>query len=213
MRTYTCTDAIERYGQRWFPFRKKQCYYRNREGYLLHRYIWEKEVGPIPAGHNIHHKDGNYQNNDLANLACIPSSDHRRLHMDHLKGSHPEWRTGFPDAAREAAAKWHGSDEGHVFHQWLGKRAAELRPTLECVCEQCGKHYTIKRYSRTRIRFCSNNCKSTARRLSGVDDEDRTCTVCGTGFRVNKYSTVKTCSRACGGRLISLSKRGLQPDG
>src|SRR5271169_6525226 len=45
-----------------------------------HRYVWEKAYGPIPAGHHIHHKDGNALNNNLSNLECIEASAHRDLH-------------------------------------------------------------------------------------------------------------------------------------
>lgn len=42
----------------------------------LHRYKYEKEIGIIPEGYDIHHKDWNKQNNDIKNLECISKSDH-----------------------------------------------------------------------------------------------------------------------------------------
>lgn len=43
---------------------------------LLHRVIWEDHNGPIPYENIVHHIDGNPDNNNLSNLACIPLRDH-----------------------------------------------------------------------------------------------------------------------------------------
>jgi hypothetical protein len=45
-----------------------------------HRYIWEKFNGKIPDGFEIHHKNGNKQDNRLSNLELITRLEHRRLH-------------------------------------------------------------------------------------------------------------------------------------
>lgn len=46
----------------------------------LHRYVWETEVGPIPPGFDIHHKDENRANNEITNLECISKSAHTKKH-------------------------------------------------------------------------------------------------------------------------------------
>jgi hypothetical protein len=46
--------------------------------YLMHRYIWEKEKGKIPAGWDIHHIDENKANNSISNLKCLPKPEHTR---------------------------------------------------------------------------------------------------------------------------------------
>ena len=38
---------------------------------LLNRYTWEQHNGPIPKGMVVVYKDGNYLNNDIANLLMI----------------------------------------------------------------------------------------------------------------------------------------------
>lgn len=57
-------------------------YYRltTNERIYLHRYIWEKEVGKIPKGWDIHHKDEDKSHNELSNFECLPKSDHTRKH-------------------------------------------------------------------------------------------------------------------------------------
>lgn len=49
----------------------------------LHRYKYEKEIGKIPEGYDIHHIDGNKQNNDLSNLECLSKSDHTKKYSPH----------------------------------------------------------------------------------------------------------------------------------
>lgn len=58
-------------------------YYRatRRDKHIsLHRYKYEKEVGKIPSGYDIHHKDFNKINNNIENLECLSKSDHTRLY-------------------------------------------------------------------------------------------------------------------------------------
>lgn len=47
---------------------------------LAHRWEWEQAHGPIPDGHEVHHRDGNPLNNDLRNLQCLPAGVHDDLH-------------------------------------------------------------------------------------------------------------------------------------
>ena len=54
----------------------------DRTGQLvrLHRGCWEAYCGAVPDGYDIHHMDGNRQNNEIENLACMPRGEHARLH-------------------------------------------------------------------------------------------------------------------------------------
>ena len=42
----------------------------------IHRLVYETFVGKIPKGYQIHHKDGNKQNNELENLAMLTPREH-----------------------------------------------------------------------------------------------------------------------------------------
>ena len=42
---------------------------------LLNRYTWEMHNGPIPKGMVVVYKDGNYMNNDIANLLMITKKE------------------------------------------------------------------------------------------------------------------------------------------
>jgi hypothetical protein len=52
-----------------------------------YRKIWEEHFGMIPCDeegrtYEIHHKDGNRENNDVLNLSCISIKDHYKIHYD-----------------------------------------------------------------------------------------------------------------------------------
>src|SRR5438128_324327 len=60
-----------------------RCYpesgHRYFEGYVgdtytgLHHYAYECEIGPVPDGWHVHHKDHDPQNNRRDNLVCLPA--------------------------------------------------------------------------------------------------------------------------------------------
>ena len=50
---------------------------------LMHRYVWEKEKGPIPDDWDIHHKDEVKSNNAIDNLECLSKAEHTRLYSPH----------------------------------------------------------------------------------------------------------------------------------
>ena len=45
-----------------------------------HNIVWEKNYGKIPQGMQVHHIDGNKQNNNIENLKLIDALTHKRLH-------------------------------------------------------------------------------------------------------------------------------------
>mgnify|MGYP002576539906 CR=1 FL=1 len=47
--------------------------------YLLHRLVYEAFYGTIPVGMEIHHKDGDKQNNCISNLQCVTISTHHAI--------------------------------------------------------------------------------------------------------------------------------------
>ena len=51
--------------------------------YLMHRLVWECVNGDIPEGYDIHHIDGNRQNNSISNLELVEQHKHR---SEHKKG-------------------------------------------------------------------------------------------------------------------------------
>lgn len=64
-------------------------YYRNtnraKGEYLLHRYKYIREIGKIPLNYDIHHIDGNKENNEISNLLLISKSEHTKLHNKEVR--------------------------------------------------------------------------------------------------------------------------------
>jgi predicted DNA-binding protein YlxM (UPF0122 family) len=50
---------------------------------LMHRYVWENEIGKIPDGWDIHHKDEIRSHNYIDNLECLSKPDHTRKYSPH----------------------------------------------------------------------------------------------------------------------------------
>ena len=133
-------------------------YYRHK-GKLLHRAVWQKNRGPIPKEREIHHKDRNRHNNNIANLDCL-------LDYDHRSGEHgaeiAERFKPYMGLGVEAAKIWHSSPEGIAWHREHYKlNCAEAMHRRETdICKQCGAEYLAYH---TNL-FCSNKCKSAWRR-------------------------------------------------
>lgn len=69
------------------------------KGALLHTYIYEKHHGPVPAGHGIHHENGDVLDNRIENLKLYSIKEISSKFSPHLnqftspKGS-KIWRKG-----------------------------------------------------------------------------------------------------------------------
>ena len=56
---------------------------------LAHRYIWEQQNGPVPAGMLVHHINHNKIDNRIENLELMSPGDHSRHHNQ----KHPTIKT------------------------------------------------------------------------------------------------------------------------
>jgi predicted nucleic acid-binding Zn ribbon protein len=195
MEVQVLAPTIQRYkGENYYICGK----YYQRAGVRLHVTVWEDVNGTVPHGFCVHHKDFDRANNSIENLYLIRRDEHTSLHQ---KG---HGRKLSPHALSEAA-KWHGSEEGRRWHNdHYAKFGHTMHVKKEHICEVCSKTFISD--SRKNIRFCSNNCKSQARRLSGVDNIERNCVVCGASFVVNRYVAKRTCTRKCAS-VLSRSKK------
>ncbi len=172
-------------------------FYFQRKGKRLHRAVWEHHNGPVPEGYHVHHKDENRANNEIWNLECMPGGEHESLHTS--TDERKEYGKMHIERIRPLAAAWHGSEVGRTWHAQHGKETWENREATERVCEHCGKGYMSRDMRKTG--FCSNSCKTAARKKSGVDNETRECAYCGKPFIVNKYAKQRCCGRECARKL------------
>lgn len=70
-------------------------FYKNCGGYWVccrsrqpwaHRWVWINYYGKIPNNMDIHHKDGNKDNNEIENLELLTRSEHQKKHW--MQGDH-----------------------------------------------------------------------------------------------------------------------------
>lgn len=159
----------------------------------MHVYVWEYYNGPVPAGFHVHHIDHDKSNNTIENLTIIEGIEHRKLHADELTAEQKEWRrNNLRKNAAPRAKAWHVSREGHEWHKkHYEKMKTKLYVKKTFVCEYCGKSFES---AQVNSKFCSNACKSNARRASGIDNVVKICEDCGGEYVANKYAKTKYCS-------------------
>lgn len=203
-------DKYIEYDGLLFCLDSKTGYYLNSTtSERLHRYVWEHEAGPIPPGFHVHHIDRDKTNNSIDNLCLMNETAHKRIHaMIEPDEATKEKRMAAIAKARDAASKWHQSEEGRAWHS---KQAEEMYRNMKPVpftCLYCGKQFEALPVG-VHV-YCSNACRSAARRKRGTDNVKRVCPICGQEFEANKYSETRFCSRKCMGinrSMVNVRKR------
>lgn len=182
-------------------------FYQDQKGYWLghvngkrkrlHVYVWEKHNGEIPKGYHVHHIDFNTDNNEIENLQLLEERGHLSLHGQ-VEKNKAIARKNIEEHARPKAIEYHKSERSTEFHKEHYKNTLGVlhKQRITRVCCVCEKEFETDA-CRPDAKYCSNSCKSKARRSSGVDNEKRLCIACGKGFTTNKYSKAQTCSKKC----------------
>lgn len=162
----------------------------------LHVVVWEHANGGVPARHHVHHIDEDKDNNELDNLELLSDSYHMHYHSaKYATENHDKIIQNLNNNARPKAIEWHKSDKGRKWHSEHAKETTANLVPQKYICESCGTSFYRKPLGQKK--FCSNSCKSTARRISGVDNAQKTCEYCGGDYVGNKYQKTKYCSSAC----------------
>jgi len=155
----------------------------------IHRFIWTYFNGEIPDGFDVHHRDLNHDNNDIANLKLVTKDEHKKIHAAIKAKRKPDKKSTFTCAVcgheYEAANRGNNtycSPECKKFAERT--RAAEIKN-----CEVCGKEFSTS----DAARFCSKKCVGEFFKRQEV----KTCPICGKTFSdvVSKHR--KHCSPEC----------------
>lgn len=189
---------FQQYNGLRYTFDRETGYWRNdATRKRLHVAVWEHHHGPVPEGHEIHHADHIKRHNGIGNLECLTASEHRSRHWREDDGTRLAAARANIAVAAEAAKQWHASPEGREWHRKHAQEVYANRQPVPRICANCAQPFDD--WSRDHGSFCSNACKSAARRKSGADDVQRVC-ACGVQFTASKYSKCLSCSRSCGQR-------------
>ena len=141
------------------PHKHLQRYYSRSGGRgFLHRDKWEFYRGPIPAGWQVHHKNGNHLDNRLANLECVPRAAHDAEHSEDRRAyGKSERQLQHLDTMRHKATAWHKSEAGRAWHAEHGKKSWEGRTRVGCTCQECGAAF--ESYF-SDAQFCGKSCQN-----------------------------------------------------
>lgn len=146
-------------------------FYFQHNGRRLHRVVWEYFNGPIPKGYQVHHKDGNRHNNDIANLDLLKDEEHYKHHAK--EESRRENGRKAIKFAIEKAPEWHRSEAGKLWH---GEHAREFWAKAQMntfICSYCGKEYQSRAVRKQGNHFCCNNHKAAFRRKRLRDENSK----------------------------------------
>jgi hypothetical protein len=105
---------------------------------MHYRQIWKKYYGEIPIdekgrSYEIHHIDGNHNNNSIENLKCISIEEHYRIHLeqgDYLAANliadrfHKDYLTGW-NHSEETRSKMSKSRKGRVLSEEWKRKISE----------------------------------------------------------------------------------------
>ena len=121
---------------------------------LAHRWIWEQANGPIPEGHEIHHRDHNALNNDLDNLMCVTAEWHDNYHQ-RIREQH-RWVNGVEERRCQRCDTYKPLDAFTI------RRAG----TFHGYCRECAKAYRREWVARNRDEFNARRREKRARGLN-----------------------------------------------
>lgn len=183
------------------------------------RWVWEQANGPVPEGHDLHHKNHDRSDDRLENLACKPRSQHQREHREAATPEKPYFGAKGP-----ASTMWRGQPMcsircascGKTFElrrgesrrrDRAGKRVRRKYCSRVCAaaaqyhqvaipCGACGKRFSVRASCQHR-KYCSTPCYRLGRRRRVA----LVCPVCGKEFDVVpcrlRRAAVVTCSMRC----------------
>lgn len=191
-------DKYVRSGKSRYYFKYTTKNEERKNAKQLHRAVWEYYNGEIPKGCQIHHIDGNVDNNDISNLECLTAKEHLSLHAEKNKGN-PEYleaQKASIKLANIASKEWHKSEEGREWHRKHVKESIgktnENRHKKTCLI--CGTVYMALPWQK----FCSLKCQQRdhLNKVRKFIPYERPCDICGKIY-LAKNSNSKFCCAKC----------------
>jgi hypothetical protein len=171
----------------------------------LHVAIWEFYSGEkVQKGDIIHHKDGNYFNNDYSNLERITRREHLALHAEKNRGKKPsKEQLEHLSRVREKATLWHRSEAGRAWHREHAKTSLGKIKKEKYCCSFCKKDFESKiKLRKVERRFCSSKCYTKWQWRNNFEIIRKKCVICYKEFdaRASRHARI-TCSDECRAKL------------
>lgn len=138
-------------------------FWKQKDGYWVNgmpihaqRWVWINHFAAIPKGMDIHHKDGDKDNNEIENLEMLSRSEHLKRH----------WKEGRFDLEKRRAQlcearKWLKTPEGRKKQSEISKRVWKTRKKFLLSCLECEKQITS---TQPWTKYCSDACAARYRR-------------------------------------------------
>ena len=160
----------------------------------IHRFVWTYFNGEIPDGYDVHHRDFNHDNNDIANLELVTKDAHQKIHAAVKVETQARKKSTFTCAVcgREYEAANRGNN---AYCSAECKKIAERARAAETkTCEICGKEFTTS----DDAKFCSRKCIGESFKRQEV----KTCPMCGKIFSDAVSKRRKHCSPECAAEAL-----------
>lgn len=184
------------FGKRFYKL--KNGYWANSMPIHAHRWVWINNYGAIPSGMDIHHIDGDKDNNQIENLEILTRSDHLKKHHNEGLFDYDRNRKQLSDAR-----KWLQTDEGRKKQSEASKKSWKYRKTGLKSCQECGKQFETKQ---PWAKYCRDACDKRWRRKQGLYNVEAKCPICDKIFLKDKFMKKIFCSISCGAKS-SAAKR------
>ncbi len=159
----------------------------------LHRFIWTYFNGEIPEGYDVHHRDFNHDNNDLANLELVTKEEHRRIHLARKVICRPPKKKFVCVVCGAEFEAVNRGNNSYCSEECKKKSKLETR-----TCEICGNEFSATIGSSQK--FCSATCYHQYRRRC----ETKKCPVCGKEFKIHPSRKKIYCSTKCFASTVEL---------
>jgi hypothetical protein len=153
---YHRSPQSKKHGNRSY-FRRVKQKNKKRKTWLLHREVWKKYKGEIPAGMIVHHIDGDFANNDISNLSLMTRSDHVSNH-NLKRWSDPIAVEKQRQKLKKLSTDFLKTEKGMDHLKRIAKLSMKNFIPEEMLCWNCGKKF-MSRTNRHDDLFCSAECQ------------------------------------------------------